>query len=103
MNQDRQNLDQLDPPPAPAMGHYMVRSTSWPGYWGRAPTIDRAVKAAEWFQVGDKVHLMKVDESAYCDAFGTLHYEARERLGVGTLRRNRQGVWRVDGLDPTKV
>lgn len=83
--------------------HYLVRSTSWPGYWGRSKTIDGAVKAGQWFNVGDKVHLIKVNANAICDDFGALQYDTRERLGVGTLKRNRQGEWRVDNLDPSKV
>lgn len=95
-------IEQSDKPVPPA-DHYMVRSTSWPGYWGRGPTIDRAVKAAQWMNSGDKVHLIRVDAEAYCDEFGDLQYTNRERLGVGVLARNRQGIWRVDKLDASKV
>lgn len=87
----------------PPMDHYMVRSTSWPGYWGRGRTIDAAVKAAQWMNRGDKVHLIRCDANARCDDFGDLQYEARERLGVGVLARGRDGTWRVDKLDPSKV
>lgn len=88
------------PPPA---DHFLVRSTSWPGYWGRGPSIDAAVKAAQWMNPGDKVHLIQVDANAYCDDFGDLQHNNRIRLGVGTLARDRKGVWRVDKLDASKV
>lgn len=87
----------------PDLSHYMVRSASWPGYWGRGPSIDAAVKAAQWMNRGDKVHLIRTDPKAYCDDFGDLQYTARERLGVGVLARDKAGVWRVDKLDASKV
>lgn len=77
--------------------HFMVRTAGWPGYWGRGPTLQRAVEAGKWFRKGDRVHLIMVDKGAYIDDFGALQYTRRERMGVGILGKNREG-WHIHSL-----
>lgn len=76
--------------------HYIVRTTRYPGYRGKGATIEEAIKNAEWIQEGDKVHLIRCDAKAYIDDMGSLMFDARERLGTGTVKRGRKGLKDID-------
>jgi len=71
--------------------HYIVMSVA-PGYWGKAETIEQAIKNAQWLNAGDRVRLIKTDADAYVSEMGELCYNSREHLGVGKVSRNRKDV-----------
>lgn len=80
------------------MDHFIVRTSSYPGYWGKGKSIEEAIKNAMWIAPGAKVHLIKCDAKAYIDEMGDLQYTARERLGTGKVSANKK---KLTNIDPT--
>ena len=59
------------------------------GYWGKGDSVDAAVKAAQFLEVGHEVRVIWADNDAYVDELGRLRSNARTVLGVGILKRER--------------
>lgn len=70
------------------LDQYLLHTTTYPGYWGRGPTIEAALKNAEWVQTGAEVAVYRCDESAHVDSLGRIHGEIEE-IGAGTVTLQR--------------
>lgn len=64
--------------------HFLVAGAN---YWGRGPTVEEAVKAAQWMRPGDRVRVYKVDKAAHVTDMGFLVAYSRELLGTGTVKK----------------
>lgn len=66
--------------------HFMVRANHT---WGRAPTLEKAITIANVGR-GDKVHVCRCDEDAYCDEIsGSMFSSKRGEIWSGTVYSRR--------------
>lgn len=68
--------------------HYIVMSRVHPGYWGKAKTLQEAVKNAEWLREGDDVVVVPCESDSHVDDFGTLYRRSRVPARQGVIKAN---------------
>lgn len=67
--------------------HFLVRSDSWPRYWGKGETVAEAIKAARYIQPGTPVVVYRCDSEAWMDEMVTMHFFNRIELYRGDYKR----------------
>lgn len=70
---------------------YLVKGIGWPTTWGRAATIEEAIKKSKLPPL-DPVHLWEVSPEAEIDSEGELQAVERTYLGYGDISTDRKQV-----------
>lgn len=70
---------------------FLVKGIGWPTTWGKAKTVEQAVRASK-LPPGDPAHLWLVDPEAVIDAQGELQAASSTYYGTGEISSNGSEV-----------
>ena len=66
--------------------HYLIMTTSYPGYWGRGETLADAIKAARYIKPGAEVQVFRCVADADVDGMGRVYGVDLSTHQVGKAR-----------------